>query len=156
MKNSLAAFGAGLLFALGLGISGMTQVEKVVGFLDVFGAWQPTLIFVMMGAIGVHFLLYRLIIRRPAPLLETQWYVPQRKDISPELVCGSALFGMGWGLGGFCPGPAVVSLAGLQARPFIFVASMLSGMLLFRILARRSSPRRASLSKKPKPWLRKP
>jgi len=134
MRQSFAAFGVGLLFALGLGISGMTQVEKVVGFLDVFGAWQPALIFVMGGAIGVHFILYRLILKQSQPLFDTKWHVPDRKDISPALIGGSLLFGIGWGMGGFCPGPAVVSLASFQGRPWMFVGSMLLGMVLFRAL----------------------
>lgn len=133
MKTSFAAFGVGLLFALGLGISGMTQVQKVVGFLDIFGAWQPTLIFVMGGAIGVHFIAYRLIMKQKSPLFENRWHLPTHKGISPALIVGSLLFGLGWGLGGFCPGPALVSLASFQSRPWIFVVSMLAGMLLFRV-----------------------
>lgn len=137
MKNAFAAFLVGLLFALGLGISGMTQVEKVVGFLDVFGGWEPTLMFVMMGAIAVHFVAYRFIIKAPHPLFDTKWHLPAKKDINSPLVIGSALFGIGWGLGGFCPGPALVSLASVQSRPVIFVISMIAGMLLFRLVGKR-------------------
>jgi uncharacterized membrane protein YedE/YeeE len=137
MKNASAAFLVGLLFALGLGISGMTQVEKVIGFLDVFGSWEPTLMFVMMGAIAVHLVAYRFIIKSPHPLFDTKWHLPERKDFTAPLVIGSALFGIGWGLGGFCPGPALVSLASIHSRPLIFVISMIVGMLLFRMIGKR-------------------
>lgn len=141
MKTSCAAFGVGLLFALGLGVSGMTQVQKVVGFLDIFGHWQPALIFVMGGAIIVHFIAYRFIMKQKAPLFDSRWHLPTHKDISPSLIGGSLLFGIGWGLGGFCPGPAVVSLSSFQSRPWIFVVSMLAGMLVFRVASsfRRST-----------------
>jgi uncharacterized membrane protein YedE/YeeE len=134
MKTGIAAFIVGFIFAIGLGISGMTQPVKVVGFLDLFGAWDPSLIFVMVGAIAVHSITYRLIRRRSSPLLVSEWHVPTKKELTPSLIIGSVLFGVGWGLGGFCPGPAVTSLASLEARPLIFVISMLAGMFLFRVL----------------------
>lgn len=134
MKNSLAAFLVGFVFALGLGISGMTQPQKVVGFLDLFGAWDPSLVFVMMGAILVHFATYRLIRKRGSPLFSMQWHVPTKKEITPALVAGSLLFGIGWGLAGYCPGPAVTSLASFETRPFIFVISMIVGMYAFKFL----------------------
>ncbi|MBC7660740.1 MAG: YeeE/YedE family protein [Chitinophagaceae bacterium] len=142
MKKGWAALVCGLIFALGLGISGMTQVGRVVGFLDVFGAWQPALIFVMGGAIVVHFFAYRWIIRQPSPLFDREWHVPTRKDITLPLVGGAFIFGLGWGLGGFCPGPALVSLASGQSRPVIFVGSMLLGMVIYRLIFSRkvSSP----------------
>lgn len=99
MKNALASFIVGLIFALGLGVSGMTQPQKVVGFLDLFGQWDPSLIFVMIGAIAVHFLTYRLIRKRNTPLLDTQWHVPTKRELTPSLMIGSVLFGVGWGLG---------------------------------------------------------
>ena len=132
MKNSLASFAVGFIFAIGLGISGMTQPQKVVGFLDLFGNWDPSLIFVMVGAILVHFVTYRIVRKRESPLLSTQWHVPTKKEITPALVTGSLLFGVGWGLGGFCPGPAVTSLASFELKPLVFVISMLIGMLLFK------------------------
>lgn len=132
MKNALAALVVGFIFAIGLGISGMTQPQKVVGFLDLFGQWDPSLIFVMVGAIAVHFVTYRLIRKRNSPLFSTQWFVPTKRDITPALVIGAILFGIGWGLGGYCPGPAVTSLASFTLQPLIFVGSMLMGMLAFK------------------------
>jgi len=132
MKNNFNAFVVGLIFALGLGLSGMTQPAKVVGFLDLLGNWDPSLIFVMIGAIAVHFITYRIIRKRSSPLFSEKWHVPDRKDITPALVIGSVLFGMGWSLAGYCPGPALTSLAGLDERTFIFVASMIAGMIIFQ------------------------
>lgn len=137
MKNGLAALLVGFIFALGLGISGMTQPQKVVGFLDVFGTWDPSLIFVMAGAIAVHFITYKLIRKKSSPLLSPQWHVPTKKEITPALVIGSLLFGVGWGLAGFCPGPAMTSLASFELKPFVFVLSMLVGMFIFRLLDKK-------------------
>jgi uncharacterized membrane protein YedE/YeeE len=137
MKNGLAALVVGFVFAIGLGISGMTQPQKVVGFLDLFGNWDPSLIFVMVGGIIVHFATYKLIRKRKSPLLSTDWHVPTKKEITPALVTGSLLFGIGWGLGGFCPGPAVTSLASFESKPLIFVFSMLVGMFLFRLVDKK-------------------
>lgn len=132
MKNSISAFIVGLIFALGLGISGMTQPQKVIGFLDIFRNWDPSLMFVMVGAIVVHAILYRLIRRRSAPIFSPKWHVPENKEITKSLVIGSVIFGFGWGLAGYCPGPALTSLASFESRPLIFVASMLVGMLAFK------------------------
>jgi uncharacterized protein len=137
MKNGLVALVVGFVFALGLGISGMTQPSKVVGFLDLFGSWDPSLMFVMIGAIGVHLFLYRLARKRKSPLLAPQWHVPMKKEITPALVIGAVLFGMGWGLAGFCPGPAVTSLASFEIKPFAFTLSMLLGMVLFQQFDKR-------------------
>lgn len=134
MKNAIAALAVGFVFAIGLGISGMTQPAKVVGFLDLFGSWDPSLIFVMVGAILVHFATYKIIRKRNSPLLSMQWHVPTKRDVTPALVVGSLLFGVGWGLGGFCPGPAMTSLASFESRPAIFVVSMLVGMYLFKLV----------------------
>ncbi|MDX9730447.1 MAG: YeeE/YedE family protein [Bdellovibrionales bacterium] len=155
MKTGIIALVVGFVFALGLGISGMTQPQKVIGFLDVFGAWDPSLVFVMIGAIAVHFVTYRLIRRRSSPLLSPQWHVPTKREVTPALVIGSVLFGVGWGLGGFCPGPAIVSLAGvsefasglgsgfgLQARPVVFVVSMVAGMVLFGLVDKKLNVRK--------------
>ncbi|NUN05150.1 MAG: YeeE/YedE family protein [Bdellovibrio sp.] len=137
MKNSLAALLVGFIFALGLGISGMTQPQKVVRFLDIFGNWDPSLMFVMAGAIVVHLVTYRLIRKRSSPLISAHWHVPTKKEITPALVVGSLLFGVGWGLAGFCPGPAMTSLASFELKPFVFVLSMLMGMLLFRLVDKK-------------------
>ena len=137
MKNSIASFVVGFIFAIGLGISGMTQPQKVVGFLNLFGGWDPSLIFVMGGAVAVHFITYKLIRNRSSPLLATNWQVPTKNEITPALILGAVLFGVGWGLGGFCPGPAMTSLMSFESRPVIFVVSMLVGMLLFKAVDKK-------------------
>jgi uncharacterized membrane protein YedE/YeeE len=131
MKVLLASFLSGLVFAFGLGLSGMTQPQKVVGFLDLFGDWDPSLAFVMIGAIGLHALLFPLITKRDSPILVEQFHLPDRTDLEPSLLIGAALFGMGWGIGGFCPGPGLTSLASGNGESFIFVGSMIGGMLVF-------------------------
>lgn len=132
MKQGLAAFFAGLIFSIGLGISGMTQPQKIIGFLDFFDNWDPSLLFVMMGAVGLHFISYRVIRRLKHPLLSNEWFVPVKNELTPSLIAGSVIFGVGWGLGGFCPGAGITSLASFESKPFIFVLSMLIGMFLFR------------------------
>jgi len=130
--RSALALAAGVLFGLGLGVSGMAQPTKVLGFLDVAGDWDPTLLFVMGGAVSVHFWAYRWARRRTAPGLDERFFVPESMPIDARLGIGAVLFGIGWGLGGYCPGPAIVSLASLGAPVIIFVAAMLGGMLLVR------------------------
>ena len=137
MKSSIAAFVVGFIFAIGLTLSGMTQPQKVIGFLDLFGNWDPSLIFVMMGAIFVHLITYKFIRRRPSPLLGGKWHVPTKKEITPSLIVGSFIFGAGWALGGFCPGPAITSMASFEKTPIIFVISMLVGMFLFSLLDKK-------------------
>lgn len=134
MKNNLASFVVGIIFAVGLGLSGMTQPQKVIGFLDIFGNWDPSLIFVMFGAIGVHFVAYRITRRRQAPVLATQWDVPERTDITPALIAGSFIFGIGWGIGGYCPGPAISALASFDILPAVFVGAMIVGMFAFNLI----------------------
>lgn len=131
MKNSLAALTVGFVFALGLGLAGMTQPQNVVGFLDLFGHWNPSLMFVMIGAIAVHSVAQKIIRKRKAPIFSKVWHVPENKEITGALMIGAFIFGVGWGLGGFCPGPAFASLATLETRPVVFVISMLVGMTLF-------------------------
>ncbi|MBY0384092.1 YeeE/YedE family protein [bacterium] len=136
MKNSITAFGVGVLFAIGLGLSGMTQPQKVIGFLDLFGDWDPSLLFVMGGAVGVHFFAYRWSLQRTSPLFSLHWHIPNKKEITPSLIFGSLLFGVGWGIAGYCPGPSLTSLVTLSWQPILFVASMISGMYLYRLGAR--------------------
>lgn len=130
MGKTVVAFFSGLIFAVGLGLAGMTQPQKIISFLDLWN-WDPSLLLVMAGAVGVHVVTYPLVRKRKSPLLDSKWHVPNRNDITPRLIVGAMLFGIGWGIGGFCPGPAVTSLASLDARSLIFVASMLAGMGLF-------------------------
>lgn len=127
------AFIVGLLFALGLGISGMTQPQKVIGFLEIGPGWNPALIFVMLAAIPIHFLAFRFIKGQRAPFLDSKLHLPDSTEISKSLIIGSILFGAGWGLGGYCPGPAVTSLGGGSSDAAIFVAAMIAGMLLTRL-----------------------
>lgn len=131
VKQNTMAFLVGFLFALGLAISGMTQPQKVIGFLDL-AHWDPSLLFVMMGALLVHTVAYPLIRKKSSPLFDTKWHVPTRKDVTTRLIIGSALFGIGWGLAGYCPGPALTSLASGNVNSFLFVGAMLAGMLVFK------------------------
>lgn len=124
----LAVFFSGLLFALGLGISGMTLPQKVIGFLDFAGDWDPSLALVMASSAGIFLLLHRLVLRRPSPLFDTEFHVPTRTDIDASLVSGSVLFGIGWGMVGFCPGPALTALVSGQTQVWIFAVAMFTGM----------------------------
>ena len=128
---AVVSFLCGLLFAFGLGLSGMTRPENVIAFLDITGDWNPALAFVMVGAIGVHGLAYPFVTRRDRPVLEAQFFVPQKKRVDWRLVAGAVLFGVGWALGGYCPGPALTSLASFHRESLIFVGCMLLGMSLF-------------------------
>jgi len=128
--NALAAFAAGLVFGIGLLLSGMADPGKVKGFLDLAGAWDPSLAFVMGGAILVGFFAFRVAGRRAQSLLGGAMQLPTRRDIDLRLVAGSAVFGVGWGLSGFCPGPALVSLGSGQDKAVVFVLAMLAGMLV--------------------------
>ena len=152
MKAYLAAFGTGTLFAVGLALSGMTKPSKITGFLDVAGAWDPSLGLVMAGAVAVTFVAYRLIRRRRAPLFDTRFHLPTRKDIDLRLVLGALLFGVGWGLAGYCPGPGIVAAASGAVGALVFVAGMTAGMLLEHTLARAiSAARRHTDTKKAVP-----
>src|SRR5690242_16713685 len=129
MPAILASFVCGLVFGAGLLISGMNQPEKVLGFLDIFGAWDATLAFVMAGAVAIASVGFALARRRAAPLFAAKFSWPERRDIDAPLVSGAILFGIGWGLVGICPGPALVNLAGLSVPIVVFVAAMVIGML---------------------------
>lgn len=133
MKNAIALL-AGVIFAMGLGISGMTRPSIVRGFLDVFGAWNPTLIGVMFGAIGVHGVTYFFIKKRSAPLLDKQFFLPEKSTVDGRLMIGAMLFGLGWGWAGICPGPGIVALVSGDPRIFLFIFSMLAGMKVFQFL----------------------
>jgi uncharacterized protein len=130
MRTLYASFAAGALFGAGLAISQMVNPQKVTDFLDFFGRWDPSLALVMGGALAVTALSFRVILRRPRPLLDRDFHLPAASDVDHRLLGGAALFGVGWGLAGFCPGPAVASLAyGLPAS-VLFVAAMIAGMAL--------------------------
>lgn len=125
----LASFLCGLLFGVGLLVSGMTQPAKVLGFLDVFGMWDPTMAFVMVAALLVSFLGFRVARLRTKPVLAAKHLWPTRTDIDQPLLIGSALFGAGWGLVGLCPGPALVNLATLMPEVVVFVLAMAAGLV---------------------------
>ncbi len=136
LAQNIVGLASGLLFGLGLGCSQMIAPQRVIGFLDITGAWDPTLAFVMGGAVLVTLVSFRFILRRSVPLLDRQFFVPTRTDIDRPLVLGAALFGVGWGLGGYCPGPAIASLGLGSANPVLFVAAMVVGSLGYKILNR--------------------
>jgi uncharacterized membrane protein YedE/YeeE len=130
MKSHLTALLAGIVFGVGLGISGMTQPPKVIGFLDLFGSWDPSLLFVMVGAILVHFVLGRVARSRPRPWLDARFHLPPQGPVDRKLVSGAAIFGIGWGLAGYCPGPAIVALGSGAQPALVFVAAMALGMVI--------------------------
>lgn len=133
-----AAYIVGLVFGTGIALSGMANPAKVLNFFDVAGTWDPSLIFVMGGALVVTAVGYRLVLGRSQPLFDRQYHLPTARDLTPRLIGGSALFGIGWGLAGFCPGGALPALGTGVADVFIFVAAMAAGIALtkLRLLAR--------------------
>ncbi len=133
------ALALGLIFGLGLSLSGMLDPARVRGFLDVTGDWDPSLMFVLGGAVTVSALGYQLVRRRAQPAFAPDFEIPTSRRIDVRLVGGSALFGVGWGLSGFCPGPAVAALSTGALPVAVFVAAMLAGMTAHRFLARRAS-----------------
>lgn len=137
MNAGAVAFGAGLLFAAGLAISGMTQPTKVLGFLDVTGAWDASLVVVMFGALGVHLIAVRHILKRSRPILGAAFHLPEWRDVDARLVAGAAMFGVGWGIAGYCPGPGIVSLGTFEAGPLLFVAAMCAGFWARHLSSRR-------------------
>lgn len=128
----LAAFACGLLFAMGLGISGMMDPQKVQGFLDLFGHWDPSLMLVMGGAVTVTLVGYPLIFKRRHPLLAPAFALPISDKIDPRLLAGSVLFGIGWALSGLCPGPALANLLSLNPGVLLFVVGMLAGFWVLK------------------------
>jgi len=128
MRHRITEFTAGLVFGLGLILSGMTDPGKVLGFLDLAGAWDPSLALVMGGAIGVGLFAFAVARRRTAAFLGGAMHLPQNRDIDRPLVLGSLVFGIGWGLAGFCPGPALVALGAGHWQALVFVLAMLAGM----------------------------
>ena len=139
---AFVAFVAGLVFGLGLLLSGMADPAKVLGFLDLAGAWDPSLMFVMGGAVGVGAVAFAAARRRTRSLLGEPMQLPTKTSIDRRLVIGALLFGAGWGLAGFCPGPAIVALGLGEAKAAVFVAAMLAGMGLFELVdvLRRRAP----------------
>ena len=144
MKRIVASFFVGVVFALGLGISQMTNPNKVLSFLDFFGDWDPSLALVMGAALGLNIFLFRGILRRPRPALDSKFHLPIQTNVDGNLIVGSALFGLGWGLSGYCPGAAIAAIPTGISSVFVFLAAMGAGMLAHRayesILRRAPEP----------------
>jgi uncharacterized membrane protein YedE/YeeE len=139
MAQLLASLFIGTLFGAGLAVSGMINPARVIGFLDVAGRWDPTLAFVMIGALAVTIPAFALARRQGvAPALGDAFRIPAAKDIDGRLIIGSAIFGIGWGLSGFCPGPAIAALGSGQWPVIAFGISMLAGMVLFKVWGEKS------------------
>ena len=136
VKRLIVAALAGVLFALGLALSGMTNPAKVIGFLDVTGDWDPSLAFVMAGAIGAHFFVARWAMKAKAPLLGGDFDVPTSQVVDRRLIAGAALFGLGWGASGYCPGPAIVGAASLAPTTCLFLIAMVATIAAYRRFAR--------------------
>ena len=134
MKAAFSMFLAGLLFGGGLVISGMVNPGKVIGFLDLAGNWDPSLILVMGGGLLVTVPAFHFVLKNPQPLVAKSFYLPTLKHIDSKLILGSILFGLGWGIAGFCPGPAIAALVTLNPTVLMFVAAMLVGMMLHHFL----------------------
>lgn len=138
MKSIIVALVSGTLFGIGLDIGGMTNPANIIGFLDVAGNWNPSLIFVMVGAIVVTFTGYRLAFRQGKPIWAASFQIPTKEDFDGRLLGGSALFGIGWGLAGYCPGPAFSALTLNNSGIFVFVIVMLVGMLAVNMWDKRA------------------
>jgi len=133
--TNLTALLSGVLFGLGLAMSGMTDTAKVQGFLDIFGAWDPDLAYVMGGAVLVTIALTRPVLQRSKPLFAGSFHLPAKNSVDRRLVLGAACFGIGWGLYGYCPGPAIAALSYLDPDTYVFVAAMLCGMGLSHLVS---------------------
>ena len=140
MITLIASLLVGLVFGLGLIVSGMADPAKVLGFLDLAGAWDPSLALVMVGAISVAAIAFAVARKRTVSLLGAAMKLPTARDIDRRLVVGSLLFGVGWGIAGFCPGPALVALGAGEVKALVFVVAMLAGMGIFEMLERRHAP----------------
>jgi len=142
--NLLFALFCGTLFGIGLALSGMTDPARVIGFLDLFGDWDPTLGFVMAGALMISLPFFQLGVGKfKAPMFADVFRIPDRTDIDPQLITGAALFGMGWGLSGLCPGPVISSLAYLNEDVVFFAIAMIAGMFIADVVARRLASKAA-------------
>ena len=147
--RALIAWLSGALFAIGLSLGHMTDPKKVIAFLDLFGDWDPSLALVMGGALGAYALVLKLVMRRPAPLFDERFHLPTRRDVDKRLIAGGALFGAGWGIAGFCPGPAITSVGSGEPTALLFVIAMTVGMLLERLVDRTREPAGAPASADP-------
>jgi uncharacterized membrane protein YedE/YeeE len=139
MRTAITSLTAGILFGAGLALGGMTDPARVRGFLDIFGDWDPTLAFVMGGAVIVMAIAWRIVPRLTEPIFAGEFQVPTKSDLTPSLIGGAALFGIGWGIAGLCPGPGIAALVIDPAAAAIFVIAMLAGMAAVGLLEGTSS-----------------
>lgn len=138
MKSGFHSLGAGILFGIGLGISQMTNPNKVINFIDIFGNWDPSLAFVMAGAVIVFFLGYKFLLPKwNKPIAMENFDIPKRTDIDKSLIIGSIIFGIGWALSGFCPAPGISSIVTLTNESLYFAFSMIVGVMLYHIILKR-------------------
>ncbi|MFO0758133.1 MAG: DUF6691 family protein [Byssovorax sp.] len=146
----LTAFLSGLLFSIGLALSGMTRPDKVRGFLDFTGDWDPSLALVMGGAVGVTLVVFRFVLIRPKPIAAPDFYLPEQRSVDTKLIMGSALFGLGWGIVGYCPGPALLSVVTGHVAPVVFVVAMIVGFAGHRLFeAVLASPGKEEVGESP-------
>lgn len=132
MKEKLTILLSGLLFGLGLGFSQMIDRDRVLGFLDVTGVWDPTLLFVLGGAVTVTVIAFRFVLRRTQPILANEFHLPTKKDLDKPLVIGAVIFGIGWGIAGYCPGPGITALILGIWNPVLFIIAFIVGSLAYK------------------------
>ncbi len=144
MRRYLAVALAGLVFGVGLALSEMTHARKVLGFLDIAGAWDPSLLFVLGGAVCVTAVAFRFILRRPAPLLDGTFRVPATDRIDAPLLTGAAIVGVGWGIGGYCPGPGIALLAAPSWETWVFIPGLFVGAFLHKLIDAPAADRTAT------------
>ena len=132
MKQKLIALLSGLLFGFGLSLSQMIDRDRVLGFLDITGNWDSTLLFVLGGAVGVTMITFRFVLRLPQPIFSSKFYLPTRKDIDLPLILGAGIFGIGWGIAGYCPGPSITALVLGIWNPVLFVIAFIVGSLTYQ------------------------
>jgi uncharacterized membrane protein YedE/YeeE len=137
--NIVIGFFTGVVFSIGLSVAGMVNPRKVIGYLDFFGEWDPSLMFVMFSGVTVNVALFNLILKRKNPIFAASFSMPTAKDIDKRLMVGSGLFGIGWGLGGVCPGPGLANLFTLNPKALVFCLFMVIGMFLFKWVDEKSS-----------------
>ena len=137
MKEKLIALCSGVLFGVGLGLSQMIDRDRVLGFLDVAGNWDSTLLFVLGGAVTVTVIAFRFVLRLPHPIFADKFHLPTKKDIDKSLVIGAAIFGIGWGIAGYCPGPGITALVLGNGNPILFLVAFIVGSLGYKKLAKK-------------------
>ena len=137
MKNSVIALLSGIIFGFGLSISQMINPNKVINFLDITGNWDPSLAFVMMGALTVTFLSFRWVLKRPTPILEDAFHISNRTNIDASLLGGAAIFGIGWGISGFCPGPAIANLSSASIEAIVMVSAIYLGFFCQKLFSQK-------------------